>query len=59
MQSGIYLIDSEENEIFPNLFLNNNQDVNQKPKPPNIKTPGFEILLFFLIILFIILIKKR
>lgn len=58
-QSGIYLSDSEENIILPNLFLNNNQDVNLKPKPPSIKTPGFEIILVFLMILFIILIKKN
>ena len=58
-QSGIYLSNSDENEIFPNLFLNNNYNVNQKSKPPNIKTPGFKIILVLLMIFFVILFKKN
>jgi len=57
-QAGIYIIDSDENVITPNIFLNNNQDVYKKTKPPSIRTPGFESFFVFLIILFVILLKK-
>ncbi len=58
-QTGIYTSSSDENVISPNILLNNNQDVNKKTKPPSIKTPGFEILLVLLIILFVTLIIKN
>jgi len=58
-QSGIYISNSDENNLSSNIFLNNNQDINKKTNPPNIKTPGFEILLLILIIIIITLIKKE
>ena len=57
-QTGIYTSSSDENILYPNFFFNNNQDVNKKTKPPNIKTPGFEILIVFFIIIFLAFIKK-
>jgi len=58
-QSGIYISNSEENVIYPNIFLNNYQDVTKKSKPPSIKTPSFEIFLVIFTILFIILLRKK
>jgi parallel beta-helix repeat protein len=58
-QAGIYTSNSEQNEIFPNIFLNNYQDVSKESKPPSIKTPGFESLLILFTILFVLILKKR
>jgi parallel beta-helix repeat protein len=57
-QIGIYTSSSDDNVISPNIFTNNNQDVSKKTQPPDIKTPGFELLIFLLIILFITFVKK-
>ena len=58
-QTGIYSQNSEENVFFPNIFLNNYQDVKKESEPPSIKTPGFEILLVLFTILFVILFRKK
>ncbi len=58
-QSGIYISNSEENVIYPNLFLNNYQDVTKKSEPPSIKTPGFEIFIVLFMVLFVILFRKK
>ena len=55
---GIYTSSSDENFIGSNIFLNNNQDFSKKTKPPNIQTPGFELLLVLLSIIFITFVKK-
>ena len=57
-ECGIYLSNADENVISPNSFSNNNQDVKQGSEPPKIKAPGFEIILVFFAILFILISKK-
>ena len=57
-QIGIYTINSDENFITENIFIENNKDIGKKASPPDIKTPGFEILLALLAILFITFVKK-
>lgn len=56
---GIYLIDSEDNIIYPNSFSNNNQDVKEKTKLPGIKTPGFETLIVIFSIILFLFWKQR
>ena len=58
-QTGIYTSNSEQNEIYPNIFLNNHQDVTKGSKPPGIKTPGFGILPVLFSILFLILLRRN
>jgi len=57
---GIFLDDSENNVVSPNSFSNNGQNIKENPPLPNIKTPGFELFLFFFgLFCFIFLSRKR
>jgi len=48
-ECGIFISNSDDNIISPNIFLKNNEDVRLDTKPPEIKAPGFEFLLFFVV----------
>lgn len=56
---GIYLGDSDDNEVSTNNFSNNYQDIKKGPEPPKIKAPGFDIILFVLSLLFILFLRKK
>jgi parallel beta-helix repeat protein len=58
-QIGIYTSNSDENIFSPNIFLNNHQDMSKKARPPDIKTPGFEVILVLIAIFFITFVKKN
>jgi parallel beta-helix repeat protein len=58
-QAGIYTSSSDENIITPNAFFNNNQDVWKKTRPPDIRTPGFELLILVISIFIITYVKKN
>ena len=57
-ECGIYSSNSDENVISPNVFLKNSQDIMIDTKLPEIKTPGFEFLLFFVAIFLFLCFKK-
>jgi len=57
-QIGIYTISADENNIAENIFEENNKDIGKKSRPPDIKTPGFDILFVLIAILFITFVKK-
>lgn len=57
-ECGIYSSNSDENVILPNVFLKNKQDIMLDTKLPEIKTPGFELLLFFVAIILFLCFKK-
>ena len=56
-ECGIYSSNSDENVISPNVFLKNSQDIMIDTKLPEIKTPGFEFLLFFVAIFLFLCFK--
>jgi len=56
---GIYLVNSYDNIISPNSFSNNNQDVEEKPKLPEVKTPGFETLIVIFSMITFLFLKRR
>lgn len=58
-ESGIYISNSNNNTISPNIFIKNNKDILLDTKPPDIKAPGFEFILFFVAIIFFICSKKH
>lgn len=58
-ECGIYLSNSDDNVISPNTFFNNPQDVKERPKLPEIKAPGFEILFMICAILFVLFLRKK
>ena len=58
-ECGIYLGNSDDNVVSPNTFFNNPQDVKERPKPPGIKAPGFEILFIICALLFVLFLRKK
>ena len=58
-QFGIYLSNSDDNVISPNIFSNNYQDVKEDPRPPVIKTPGFEILFAICAVLLVLFLRMK
>jgi len=58
-ESGIFVSNSDNNTISYNIFIKNNNDVTVDSKPPDIKAPGFEFILFFVAIFLFICIKKH
>jgi parallel beta-helix repeat protein len=57
--SGIFLSDSDENIILPNMFSDNYQDIKKDSKPPVVKTPGFEIFFMIIAIIIIKMLRKK
>lgn len=58
-QCGIYLINSDDNIIYPNDYSDNGEDVKTDPHPPVINTPGFEFLLTVFAFLFVLFLRKE
>jgi len=56
---GIYLDNSNDNSIYSNSFSNNDQDVKEKAELPDIKTPGFQVLLLIISVIFFVFIRKK
>jgi len=57
-ECGIFISNSDDNVITPNVFLKNNQDIKLDTKLPEIKTPGFEFLFFFVALFLFLCLKK-
>ncbi len=56
--AGITLENSDDNIFEPNYFNENGADIKKKPKPPNIKAPGFEFLSLIFTIFIILSLRK-
>lgn len=57
--SGVYTDNSEDNIIESNEYINTPESIKNKPQAPKIKIPGFETILFFVILFSFVLIRKR
>ncbi len=57
--AAIYLDNCEENTLEPNFFDNNAVNIKEKPSPPQIKTPGFDVVTIILTLFLVSLLCKR
>ncbi len=57
--SGVYTDNSKDNIIDSNEYIDTQDGVKDKPQAPRIKIPGFETILFFVILFSFVLIRKR
>jgi parallel beta-helix repeat protein len=57
--SGILLENSDDNLLEPNFFNENSIDIKEKPQPPRVKAPGFELIFFMIGILLILYFRKN
>jgi parallel beta-helix repeat protein len=60
--SAIYLTGSDDNTIIENDYYDNKENIKKASAPPSIKLPGFETIIFIvliLVVLIIVLFKER